>query len=64
MQSSFIKPTAGSRAFDVLNHLFLILLCLVMIYPIFYLAMLSVTASDVPLTEGSGIPWSRARPKR
>ena len=53
---SFIKPTLGSRIFDFCNHVFMVLLCCVMIYPIFYLLMLSLTASDVPLTKGYFIP--------
>ena len=56
MQSSFIKPTIGGRVFDIINHAIMILLCAVMLYPIFYLAMLSITASDVPLTKGYVIP--------
>ncbi|MEG1775355.1 MAG: carbohydrate ABC transporter permease [Clostridia bacterium] len=56
MQASFIKPTIGGRVFDILNHVFMVLLCIVMLYPLFYLAMLSLTASDVPLTKGYLIP--------
>lgn len=56
MQASFIKPTIGSRIFDACNHVFMVLLCVVMIYPIFYLLMLSLTASDVPLTKNYFIP--------
>ena len=53
---SFIKPTAANKAFDILNHVFMVLLCLIMLYPVFYLLMLSLTASDVPLTKGYFIP--------
>ena len=56
MQRRFIKPTLGSKVFDICNHVFMVLLCVAMIYPIFYLAMLSLTASDVPLTKGYLIP--------
>ena len=56
MQRSFIKPTLGGRLFDIFNHIFMVFLCIAMIYPIFYLAMLSLTASDVPLTKGYLIP--------
>lgn len=53
---TFIKPTPAGRAFDIFNHLFMVFLCCVMIYPLFYLLMLSLTASDVPLTKGYFIP--------
>ena len=56
MQRRFIKPTLGSKVFDICNHVFMVLLCVAMIYPIFYLAMLSLTASNVPLTKGYLIP--------
>ena len=56
MQRRFIKPTLGGKVFDICNHVFMVLLCVAMIYPIFYLAMLSLTASDVPLTKGYLIP--------
>ena len=56
MQRSFIKPTIGGRLFDAFNYVFMVFLCVVMIYPLFYLAMMSLTASDVALTKGYLIP--------
>lgn len=56
MINKTFKPSAGSRAFDFINHLFLVLLCAAMIYPLFYLAMLSITSPEVSLTKGYIIP--------
>lgn len=35
MQRRFIKPTLGSKVFDICNHVFMVLLCVAMIYPFF-----------------------------
>ena len=52
----FYKPSLSSRLFDIFNYIFLFLLALLMLYPFFYIAMLSITAPEVPLTKGYVIP--------
>lgn len=48
--------TLGGRIFDFFNYLFMVLLCIVMIHPMFYLLMLSITSPELPLTGGYIIP--------
>lgn len=51
-----IRGSWGSRLFDFCNYLFMIILCIAMIYPVFYLLMLSIASPDLPLTAGYIIP--------
>ena len=49
-----IRRTGGERVFDVLNSIFLVLLCIVMVYPFWYVLVLSFnTGSDA----ASGPLW-------
>ena len=53
-KSQHIKLTAGERAFGIVNGVFLTLLCLVMVYPFWYVLVLSFnTGSDA----ASGPLW-------
>lgn len=52
----YIKAGIGSRIFDTFNYFCMVLLCIIMLYPFFYLIMLSLTAPQVPLTKGYFIP--------
>lgn len=50
------KRSWGSLIFDCFNYLFMIILCIVMIHPMFYLLMLSLTSPELPLTAGYIVP--------
>ena len=47
-KSQHIKLTAGERAFGIVNGVFLTLLCLVMVYPFWYVLVLSFTPGSAP----------------
>ncbi len=51
-----MKATFGSRLFDAFNYFLIVLLCVMMIYPVFYLLMLSITSPNLPLTSLYFIP--------
>jgi len=51
-----IKSSWGSRIFDFCNYTFMIIICIAMIYPVFYLLMLSIASPELPLTAGYVIP--------
>ena len=51
-----IKKSLGSHVFDCCNYTFMVILCICMIYPVFYLLMLSIASPELPLTAGYVIP--------
>ena len=53
-KNNAIKMTVGERSFNVVNGIFLIILCLIMVYPFWYVLVLSFnTGSDA----ASGPLW-------
>ena len=45
-----IKRSVGSRVFDVCNVIFFILLCFIMLYPLYYIAIVSISDGQAVLT--------------
>ena len=41
-RSNAIRQTAGERAFNICNIIFMLALCLIMLYPVYYVLILSV----------------------
>lgn len=48
----FKRMTTGEKIFQVFNYIFLVLLCIAMIYPFVHVTALSLTASDIVIRPG------------
>ena len=51
------NTSLGSRVFDIANHLALFLLCVLMLYPFWYVLVASVTAPQVVAVARGALLW-------
>ena len=58
-KKGLFRPTPGERAFDVFNAVFLVLLCIVTIYPMYYVVSASLSNNIALLTSPGFLPYPR-----
>ena len=58
-RSNAIRQTAGERAFNICNIIFMLALCLIMLYPVYYVLILSVNEGTDSMKGGIWF-WPRA----
>ena len=58
-KSSLFRPTLGDRVFDICNGVFLVLLCVVTIYPMYYVVAASFSNNIALLTNPGFLPYPR-----
>jgi len=58
-KDGLFRPTPGDRVFDICNGLFLVLLCLVTIYPMYYVLSASLSNNIALLTTPGFLPYPR-----
>ena len=58
-KSGLLRPTPGDMIFDILNGVFLVLLCLITLYPMYYVLSASFSNNIALLTTPGFLPWPR-----